>query len=320
MNGYNGLGVYEGVSGMGDDSVHEFGLTFLESITSRPPPPPPNVVQVSTPNQVNTGGMPGGDIGAQYMPGGTGIKLSLKISPLQVACMQIGGTWNSATGRCQQAATRTIPHVLLPAGKKINLLLARLTAAPQRATLPVPPTMVTRILNFAPGGDPLPGLMQSLPQIGFEQREGLWIVSKAAQPVLMGILGLMTFTPADAAGNTGQVNFVAGVPMGNAGAIVEQKSKAGFAQLVDKSSVATGVLQIVFTSDPALVAQLAGASGTHALISDQPDAVVGAAVQAVNGGTLPSTAVGNKIPWVPIAAGVAVLGGIAYLATRKKKA
>jgi hypothetical protein len=268
---------------------------------------PPAVQQVATPNVVDTGGgMPGGDISSQYMPGAPGIKLSL--SPARIACLRAKGTWDPRTASCRSSARVSI-----------NLLAGRL-AAKQTAKLPIPPASrqgaTTKILTFGGGG--APGVAQGVPEIGFEQRDGLWIVSAAALPVLEGVLGMMAYA-SDPSGNAGQANFMmpaAGVSVDasmTAGAVVGAKLAAGQAALLARASVPTGVLKLVFTSDPAVVAQLAGPSGTHALITDKPDEVVAAALALLHGGVVPTTSVASTTPWLAIGvvgAGLLIAGAI----------
>lgn len=294
--------------GMGDI----FSMTVGGGLAPPPPPPPPAVVQVETPNVVDTGGgMPGGDIVSQYMPPGP---MKLSFSPAFVACTKAKGIWSAKTHRC------------LP---RIDLRRARLTGT-QSAQLPIPPSArqgaTTRILTLGGGAS---GLAQGVPEIGFEQRDGLWIVSAAALPVLEGVLGMMAYA-SDPSGNAGQANFMmpaagARVALGTsavyrnedasmtASAVVGAKLAAGQAALLAKASVPTGVLKLVFTSDPAVVAQLAGPSGTHALITDKPDDVVAAALALLHGGSVPTTSVASTTPWLAIGvvgAGLLIAGAI----------
>ena len=255
---------------------------------------------LETPNVVDTGGgMPGGDIVSQYMPPGP---MKLSFSPAFVACTKAKGIWSAKTHRC------------LP---RIDLRRARLTGT-QSAQLPIPPSArqgaTTRILTLGGGAS---GLAQGVPEIGFEQRDGLWIVSAAALPVLQGVLGMMAYASSDP--NAGQANFMmpaAGVSVDasmTASAVVGAKLAAGQAALLAKASVPTGVLKLVFTSDPAVVAQLAGPSGTHALITDKPDEVVAAALALLHGGVVPTTSVASTTPWLAIGvvgAGLLIAGAI----------
>ena len=275
-----------------------------------PPPPPPVVVQVSTPNVVQTdGGMPGGDISQQYMPGGApAIQLNLGPNAAAlVACIQKKGTWDPKTATCRAPV--------------LALRLGTLFAT-QTTPMPVPPK--TKILLFGQGGGTTTTSLPSsgVPQIGFELRNNLWIVSAAALPVLQAALSGMGYASADPSGMTGQASFIlpsSSEAIMTANFVVNNHIAQGHAALIEKASVGTGSFNFVFTGDPSVVAKLAGgAAATHALVTDKPDSVVAGALAQVNAGTVPAAAVASTTPWLAIgvvAAGIAIAGAL-YM-TRK---
>jgi hypothetical protein len=244
--------------------------------------------------------------------------------PSALATQIVGQTGPSIPGGpiAQQYMPSAGPITILPAkAPSINLNLGTLFAK-QVATVNLPPAatatrpVATRILNFSgPSG---------IPQIGFEQREGLWVVSDAAAPLLRTALDAMTFSPSQPDGNAGQAVFVLGQTTGNAQLVVNQKIAAGFAALIDKTSVPTGMFKIAFTSDPSTVASMAGGpSAQWALISStDPKAVLAAAAAATNPttpGTVPASVVAPT-PWVLyglLGTGVVLLGYIAVKQSKK---
>jgi len=300
--------------------------SFLSFLTPSAPAPSGGVVQVSTPNTVNVG------YGPPPPPP----------LPPNVACANSGGMWSRPS---PLSPFSCLPRITLPPKTPvvrlpvINLRSGSLTSSRQVMPLVVPPAVravaVTKILTFAKLGgggvtaDTLPPLGQPL-QVAFEQRDGLWIVSAAAQPVLQGVLGAMVFSASDPSGNSGQASFSLPsspdlvIPSANTGAavVINGKIANGYAALLDKSSTSTGVLKFVFTNDPSVVATLAGTVGSHALITDKPDAVVAPALAQINGGVVPSSSVAMPKWVVPVVVGVGVLavGAIAMVMMSKKKA
>jgi hypothetical protein len=147
------------------------------------------------------------------------------------------------------------------------------------------------------------------PQIGFEQREGLWIVSVAALPLLQALLTPMVYVSAGSDGvtETGQASLMVG-QTGAAEATVEANIASGNAALIEKSSILAGTPNLLFTRDPAVVAAHAGGTNaTHALVTDKPDSVVGPALAILNGGSVPASVVKKPNYIVPAIVGVGVI-------------
>lgn len=161
----------------------------------------------------------------------------------------------------------------------------------------------------------IPISIAGVPQIGFDEREGIWIVSAIAQPALKALLSTMVYamSASDGVSESGQANVIVG-QTGNAQGVIDQKIASGSVAMVDKASLATGVPLLVFTKDPSVVvAKAGGASATHGLLTDKPDAVVAAALASMHGGTVPPSV--QKTSWlVPglIGAGVILLGILVF--------
>jgi len=303
--------MFHSTCGMGDIFSMFQASTTLGPPPPPPPPPPPAVVQVQTTNVVQTdSGMPGGDIASQYMPGGAP-QMKINLGPNAaaiVACLQKKGTWNAKTGTCT-----TPPSIALRFG---NLF------AKQTVQMTVPPNSKTKILLFGGGGTNISEAIPAPLSIGFEQRDGLWIVSAAALPVLQTALSGMAYASSDPSGMSGQASFM--LPSSSeailtANFVVNNHITQGHAALLDKASVGTGSFKFIFTGDPAVVAQLAGGpSAQYALVTDKPDAVVAGALAKMNGGTVPAASVATPMPWLAIGvvgAGLLIAG--ALYATRK---
>src|SRR5262249_54869359 len=128
---------------------------------------------------------------------------------------------------------------------------------------------------------------------------------------------------------TGTASFVVGQLSGNAWTTVQSMNKSGYAALIDKASVTTGVFKLTFTKDPATVARLAGGDqATHALLTQDPQDVIATALASLHGGTIPDTvqpakAVSPTPSWlVPalIGGGVLLLGAFFFMSKKKAKA
>lgn len=202
----------------------------------------------------------------------------------------------------------------------------------QTATFRLPPTasppLRLEILTISPG----------IPQIGFVEQQGLWFVEEQARPVLSTALGAMSYSESSAADPiTGQANFMLGQISGDAKTRVEGKIGEGYAALLNKASVQSGVLQLLFTQNPAvIVGAAAGPAAQYALIDDEPAGLVDQAVAMAGGQVAPPTlppqpvtppppppaGTGELPKWVmPVMIGVGVLavGAILYTASASKK-
>lgn len=210
---------------------------------------------------------------------------------------------------------------------KIRLSIGRLFAKqsmPFKIAPAAMPSVSSRVATTRIGTQPLPGLAQGAPQIGFEQREGLWVVSDGAVPILTGILGTMVWQP-DAGGSearlsdTGQAAFMIG-QTGNMLSVIDQHVQAGFAVLIDKASITTGVPKIIFTNQPSVVAANAGGDqATHALINgSEPKTVIDGALKIIHGGAVPSSVVTKPNYLLYGAIGVGVLAA-GYFVMKKQK-
>lgn len=299
------------------------------------------------------------------MAAGSQIQLGLKLSPAQVACMAKGMFWDNTRQTCfigyasPPPSATSMPGGLIdasampkpvPVRTGIKLNFGALTASPQAAMLNIAGILKTtpalasvisgRVLSIAgpgPAMNIIPGA--SLLSIGFEQHAGLWTVADSASPLFNATLGAMTFTPSAPPPTSsavmpgslpsmfGTASFVVGQTSGNALTTVQQNIASGYAALVDKTSLASGVARLAFVSDPNLVAQMAGPTGTYALVSDtDPAPVLAQAAAAVNGGSLPP-AVQTVVPATPatpwltyglIGAGALALGAIAMSMSGRK--
>jgi hypothetical protein len=188
----------------------------------------------------------------------------------------------------------------------------------------LPPQVKTTMLTLGSSmGIPTIG---GMPQIGFEERDGLWYVQPMASPILLQMLAAMKYQPYQPAeammpwqSDSGSASVVVGQP-GDASTIVQGKLASGKAVLVNKASLASGTPQFVFTSSSADVAKLAsGAAATHASLYDQPDAVLGPAETIA---TQPGSAAAMfaSIPkWaIPVGLGVLALGVGAVVLSKRK--
>lgn len=248
-------------------------------------------------------------------------------------------------------------HMPLPPAYGLHRVSLRLGRVNKHTsvTMQVPPGIQVALANVMRAVAPIAAAKQKnpgMPKIEFLQHEGLWIVdaptgsnavagfgagdmtrlAKVELPsALLAVMKAMTYKADPGATDTeerGQANFVLGQLTGNAADVVQQKIAGGFAALVDKASVATGVLKLVFTKNPSTLASLAGGdTATHALISEEPSSVVEGALAELHGG-VPSTVVEKPTttdqklpPWLlPVAIGAGVLVVGAMVLGGKKKA
>lgn len=234
-------------------------------------------------------------------------------SPTKTSCAK--GEWRCAKSSgpdlCDQWLWYCPPST---SSKRIGIKLVTATQKISMA-LPVglPQTVHTTMLTLGSSmGIPAIG---GVPQIGFEERDGLWYVQPQAAPILVQMLGAMKFTP-NADGGTASV--VVG-QSGDAGGAVQGALASGKAVLVDKASLTTGTPSFVFTSSPSLVAKLAsGPAATHASLYDQPDDVLGPA-ETISTQPGSAAAAFASIPkWaLPVGLGIAALGVGYVLITRK---
>jgi hypothetical protein len=174
----------------------------------------------------------------------------------------------------------------------------RRTSIPLAVPLALKSTITTRIGTVAPMA--LPG---GIPQIGLEQKEGLWVVSDAAQPVAKAVLSSMTYKggPMTAEEGSGQASFVIGsLPTISAWQTIQDMIAAGYAALVEKASITTGTLNLLFTKSSSTVAAKAGGeAASHALLSmDEPQNVLQGALAQLHGGTVPASVVEGEKPAV----------------------
>jgi len=188
----------------------------------------------------------------------------------------------------------------------------------------------TKMFGITPTGQP-----GGVATIGFEERAGIWVVAEQAQPILTEMLKAMIYT--DDAGSgpdplTGQANFMLGNLLGGAYGKLQEKVDAGYAVLLQKASVSTGVLKILSTKSPeTIVASASGTNAPYALV-EAPEALetaaaalVGGAVPQVSpgpGGETPGGAAttGEMPKWVvPALIGVGVLAVGAIVLSRRKK-
>lgn len=192
-------------------------------------------------------------------------------------------------------------------------------------------TVSTKMFGITPSGQP-----GGVATIGFEERAGIWVVAEQAQPILTEMLKAMIYT--DDAGSgpepvTGQANFMLGNLLGGAYGKLQEKVDQGYAVLLQKASVASGVLKILSTKSPeTIVASASGANAPYALV-ESPEALETAAAALV-GGSVPQVtptpgggetteggaAAGQMPKWlVPALIGVGVLAvGAIVLSGRKK--
>jgi hypothetical protein len=194
-------------------------------------------------------------------------------------------------------------------------------------------TVSTKMFGITPTGQPA-----GTATIGFEERAGIWIVAEQAQPILTEMLKAMVYyddakAPGSAADPvTGQANFMLGNLLGGAYAKLQEKVDAGYAVLLQKASVQTGVLKILSTKSPeTIVASASGPSAPYAVV-EAPEALETAAAALVGGtliedgygppgpGPVPAAASGAMPKWVvPALIGVGVLAVGALLLSRRKK-
>jgi len=240
--------------------------------------------------------MPGGALSPQYMPGTP--------SPLQVGLLHV------LSPVMKLPPIRPIP---LPSTKVINL----------RIPSKVLPTITSKVGTIVPSS----GL-----QIAFQQVNGLWFLQEQTIQAVAPILDTMSYqedvvvdVPSDVPSPniTGTAFFVAGQTKGNFLDVLKQRT-ATMVALLDKNSVTTGVLKLVFTTNPATVAQLAGVDGTHAILGNDPQTIITAAQQALlqtpPGQTVPGAVTPAKTPWLLyglVGLGVLTVG---YFVLKPKKA
>jgi hypothetical protein len=217
------------------------------------------------------------------------------------------------------------PGLIKAARRRRGAPVTRTQLVPMSLSM-APPNVAQGIVQTSrlpiPGGLPIPSL-GGAPQIGFEERAGLWHVSTAAMPVLQQALSKMVMI-GDPAGNSFDTtsSFVLSGGGGDAmNKLASYVDDQGYAAMLSKPSVASGSLQITFTKDPAVVvAKAGGPTATHALIFDRPDTLLAAAEDKIAGGP-PSTM--EKLPSWAVPVGIGVLGlGAVLLMTRgsgKKK-
>jgi len=191
-------------------------------------------------------------------------------------------------------------------------------------------TVSTKMFGITPGGQP-----GGVATIGFEERAGIWIVAEQAQPVLTEMLKAMIYS--DDAGSgpdpvTGQANFMLGNLLGGAYGKLQEKVDAGYAVLLQKASVPTGVLKFLSTKSPeTIVASAHGTSAPYALV-EAPEALETAAAALVggnvpqvtptyeNGGGVKPAGASEMPKWVvPALIGVGVLAVGALVLSRRKK-
>lgn len=236
-------------------------------------------------------------------------------SPTKTSCAK--GEWrcakSSGPDQCDQwlwycpSSSKRIGTRIVSAIQKISL---HVPAA-------LPPSVKTTMLTLGSSmGIPTIG---GMPQIGFEERDGLWYVQPAAAPILVQMLGAMKYQPKPGATDEGMATMVVGQP-GDAASMVQGALANGKAVLVEKSSLTTGMIFLVFTSSPTMVAKLAsGPAATHASLYDQPDDVLGPAETIA---TQPGSAAAMfaRIPkWaIPVGLGVLAVGVGAVVLSKRK--
>jgi hypothetical protein len=229
----------------------------------------------------------------------------------------------------------TLPKTMIAVPGKLLIKPGLIKAAARRRGAPVTRTqLVPMSLSMAPPNVaqgiaqtsrlPIPGGIPNLgavPQIGFEERAGLWHVSTPAMPVLQQALAQMVMI-GDPAGSSFDTtsSFVLSGGGGDAmNKLASYVDDQGYAAMLSKPSVASGSLQITFTKDPAVVvAKAGGPTATHALIFDRPDTLLAAAEDKIAGG--PPSAMEKLPSWaVPVGIGVIGLGATILLMSRSKK-
>ncbi len=201
-------------------------------------------------------------------------------------------------------------------------LISAAAAAPGSVLPDMTPVLAAATSRVGTRVNPSTSRSLGIANIGFEQREGLWVMSEAAQPVFKLMVGTMTFAPdSDSTPTTitGQAALVVGSP-GNAQAMIESALARGQAVLVDRTSVSSPTPRLMFTSEPGVVAQSAGPFGGYALVDGtQPKEVIASALRLVNNGVVPAS-VSSMPSWVvPTAIGGVVLAGVAYFYFSSKK-
>jgi len=205
-----------------------------------------------------------------------------------------------------------------PTSKRIGTKLVTKT---QKIGLRLPAALPSQVKTtmFTLGSSMGIPTIGGMPQIGFEERDGLWYVQPAAAPILLQMLGAMKYSPKPDVADEGMASVVVGQP-GDAATVVQGALASGKAVLVEKNSLTTGMIFFVFTKSPSLVAKLAsGPAATHASLYDQPDAVLGPAETIA---TQPGSAAAMfaSIPkWaIPVGLGVLALGVGAVVLSKRK--
>jgi len=135
-----------------------------------------------------------------------------------------------------------------------------------------------------PGIPALPGM----PSLGFTQHGNLWMVDPTQTAAVATILGGMSYTPFDVpdVDSVGaKAEFMMGqIPAGtDAWTKIQLHASQGFATMIEKASVVTGVFNLLVTQSPTVIAQLAGGpNATHALVVDQPSTLIDQADASLN--------------------------------------
>jgi hypothetical protein len=188
----------------------------------------------------------------------------------------------------------------------------------------------------------IPGMPLS-PSVSIQKSGNLWMVDPGAAQAMKQILGMSSFSanaspPAQAPGGfSGSLSFSVMSISGDGAAQIDGFISRGFAAMASIASMSTGVIQVLFTQNPSVVAtQVGGDSPTYVLLSDKPTAVVNAAnaipgnahpvtpkVPSSGGGASPSghpVAPATTPGWVvPLAVGAVLVGGAALILSASKK-
>jgi hypothetical protein len=215
-----------------------------------------------------------------------------------------------------------------PTGKK-RIGLKRVTRV-QATLLKLPLALPSQVKTtmFTLGSQMGVPTIGGMPQVGFEERDGLWYVQPAAAPILVQMLGAMKTDEYqwNALTKEGWATAVVGPPSGqalappDAATFVHERLSDGAAVLIEKASLPTGKLRFEFTNSASRVAKLAsGPAATHASLYDQPDDVLGPAETIA---TQPGSAAAMfaSIPkWaIPVGLGVLALGVGAVVLSKRK--
>lgn len=273
--------------------------------------------------------MPGGPLNPSAMPqvipcGQPGGDCSRIRISLPSSTAMPGGALNPSAMPQTQRAPIKLNFGVITAPKQIAVF-PLVTATAHTPVLA--PAIVSTVAKVG-GGTPA-GLTQGMPQIGFEQHAGLWTVADAAQPVLNTALSAMTGvagapTPGPGISSSISASFVPGQITGNALTVIQQGLASGQAALLDKNSVATGTLDVSLTADPATIAQMAGPTGHHALLSDTaPADLLAQASAMLNGGQVPPDVIApagtsKALTYGLIAGGVVAVGIVTYFVMKPK--